>query len=291
MPSFFNGKRFFLTYPQCASIPEELLFFLREQASVDYYLISKETHKDGSPHLHACVEFSEHQRHGVSWLDFNGKHPNKQDPRNWGACKTYCRKDGNFIETAQDISIISKKPQLGLLALCETFDKEEDWMAYCCDNKITFQYGQWFWNRVHSELSTILVDDHPGVIHPCLIAYEFVKDGKTLVLCGDSGTGKTTWAKIHAPKPSLFCSHIDELKSFRVGFHKSIIFDDVDFNHYPRTSQIAIVDFDNPRQVHCSHSCAKIPSGIYKIFTCNSLPLLLSDEAIKRRCRVVNVRG
>lgn len=92
------------------------------------------------------------------------------------------------------------------------------------------------------------------------------------------------------PKPALFCSHIDQLKGFRTGFHKSIIFDDVDFNHYPRHSQIHLCDFDNPRAIHCRHAVANIPAGIFKCFTCNELPLNVTDEAIRRRVRVYNVR-
>lgn len=103
-----------------------------------------------------------------------------------------------------------------------------------------------------------------------------------LVLRGPTGCGKTTWAKRNMPIPILFVSHIDTLKKFRTGFHKSIIFDDIDVKHYPRTGQIHLVDFENPRDIHCRHSTAHIPAGIYKCFTCNEWPLI-EDEAINRR--------
>jgi len=289
MPSFYNGKRFFLTYPQCQASPEELLEFLRDKAQVASYVVAREQHQDGNYHLHACVEFVGKQTHGTHWLDFIGKHPNKQDPRNWDACKTYCKKDGDFITSEEDIQIIPRAAPLDLCPLCEEYDSEEQWMSYCCEAKIGFQYAQWAWNRMHGDFSTVIGDDHPGVVVDRLARYDFIEDGKCLILKGETGTGKTTWAKKNIPKPALFVSHVDELKVFRIGYHKSIIFDDVDFNHYPRTSQIALVDFDNPRQIHCRHSCARIPAGVFKVFTCNADPLLLTDEAIRRRCRVVNV--
>jgi len=293
MPSFYNGKRFFLTYPQCEESKEALLCFLACTADIKYYLIAKELHQDGKPHLHCCVEFKNTERHGVDWLDFNGKHPNKQDPRSWAACQTYCKKDGDYIETTsdQDISIVKEKSELGLLSLCANFDTEEEWYSYCVESKIPYKFAEFFWVRAHGDFATVLEEEVEGTMVAELLSLDFIQDGKCLILIGDSGTGKTTWAKKVVPKPALFVSHIDELKSFRIGFHVSIIFDDVDFNHYPRTSQIAIVDFDNPRAIHCRHAVARIPPGIFKVFTANTDPLALTDEAIRRRCRVIRMKS
>lgn len=288
MPSFYNGKRFFLTYPRCDSEPAELKSFLESQAVCRYVLVAREKHEDGAYHLHACVEFLQIQRHAVSWLDFKGKHPNKQDPRKWDACKTYCKKDGVFVETQVAPQNGDGQVDLGLAVTCLSFAEEEEWYSYCVSEKIGFQYASWFWTRMHGDLSTITGDEHVGKICPAL--EEFTFDFRmTLILKGASGCGKTTWAKRNAPKPSLFCTHIDELKCFRPGYHKSIVFDDVDFNHYPRTSQIAIVDTENTRQIHCRHAVARIPAGVAKIFTCNVDPVNVADAAIRRRVRLVNV--
>jgi len=224
----------------------------------------------------------------VAWLDFQGKHPNKQDPRKWEACKQYCKKDGEFIETEAEAEVSMDVDGIDLSQVCQGFDEEEAWMSHCVNSKIGYQYATWFWNRIHGDMSTILGDEHEGKICDALKNFDYGFT-KTLVLKGASGTGKTTWAKINAPKPALFVTHVDELKSFRTGYHKSIIFDDVDFNHYPRTSQIAIVDYENPRQIHCRHAVARIPAGIAKIFTCNVEPINVLDEAIRRRIRVVNI--
>jgi len=289
MPSFYNGKRFFLTYAQCEATKEDLLQFLEGKGDLRDYVIAREEHADGGHHLHACVEFVSLQRKQAAWLDFEGKHPNKQDPRKWDACKTYCKKDGDFVEAPKNLYA---NGSIGLehATVCLSFDSEESWMSHCIEEKISYQYAQWFWQRMHGDASTIVTGDHEGKMCAALekFTYNF-EESKSLILRGPSGCGKTTWAKRNVPLPSLFCSHVDELKSFRTGFHKSIIFDDVDFNHWPRTSQIAIVDIENPRQVHCRHAIARIPAYIAKVFTCNADPVLLSDEAIRRRCRVINV--
>jgi hypothetical protein len=282
MPSFYNGKRFFLTYPRCELSVNEVAAKFMFIAPLKYYLVAQEEHQDGGKHIHACIEFESVQRHGARWLDLDGHHPNKQDPRNWNACKEYCKKDKNFIES-------EKSEKKSILEKCEEFGDEKLWMEYCVENKIQFQFAQWFWNRTHNDDCTITGDEHEGVVKPNLAQLVFNPEiHRTLVIKGRSGIGKTTWAKRVMPKPCLFVSHIDQLKKFRVGFHKSIIFDDVDFNHFPRVAQIHLVDFDNPRAIHCRHNVAQIPAGIYKVFTCNEWPLG-EDPAVMRRIKRINV--
>jgi len=42
-------------------------------------------------------------------------------------------------------------------------------------------------------------------------------DNLTLLIVGEAGIGKTTWAKKTLPKPCLFVTHIDDLRKFKVG--------------------------------------------------------------------------
>jgi len=297
MPSFFNGKRFFLTYPQCNGTRQELKEFIMGKAPIRYILVARELHQDGHQHFHVCVEFEQVQRHDTRWLDFNGKHPNKQDPRKWIACKTYCKKeDEEFIE--DDLGNlwpveIDQSPESELMQKCFSYDKEEDWYAYCAGEKISFQYCQYFWSRLHGDLCTILDSTIvAGTICPALETFNVPGDcNKSIVLRGASGIGKTTWAKKVCPKPALFVSHLDQLKAFRPGFHKCIIFDDIDVKHHPRTNQIALVDCYDTRAIHCRHAVATIPAGILKVFTCNEWPVDKTDEAIARRCRFYTVSG
>lgn len=285
MPSFYNGKRFFLTYPRLDSSPHELVAFLQEKDSLAYYVVCRELHIDGTPHLHACVEFKKHQRHGVDWLDFQGKHCNKQDPRKWDACKNYVKKDGDFVESEQ-----LDDTGVDLEQLVKASGSEIEWMKYCVEQKLQYSYARWFWDHLRGGDCTITNNDHVGIIKEPLKSYLFDNwTRKALILKGASGCGKTTWAKIHAPKPCLFVSHIDQLKKFVCGYHVSIIFDDVSFTHFPRVAQIHLLDFDNVRAIHCRHAVAHIPSGIHKIFTCNEWPVVRGDDAIERRIKCVNI--
>jgi hypothetical protein len=296
MPSFYNGKQFFLTYAQfghenCA----ELITFLRTRGTLIEFVVGRELHEDGSPHVHVCCKYEQIVKGNVRYFDFKEKHPNKQDPRNWNACKQYCKKDGDFEEWKMDTE---PEKQVDLSSKCQEFEKEEDWMSWCALERISYQYATFFWTRCKTDTSTInefSPEDELSIksrLCTALSAFAFDPDRhRVFILNGPSGCGKTSWAKLHMPKPALFVSHIDQLKCFRTGFHKSIIFDDVDFKHWPRQSQIHLVDFNDPRSIHCRYATANIPAGVFKCFTSNYLPIDTSDAAIKRRVLVFNIKG
>jgi len=292
MPSFYNGKRFFLTYPRCEQLPNELAIFLGQQAPVASYIIAREQHEDGAHHLHACVEFKQTARADVRWLDFQGHHPNKQDPRKWEACKQYCKKDGDFIEGPEEAVIRAAIDGLPPSEVVKAFTECDKWLDYCVSKRISYNYAIWYWNASRDDSFTITQETVvTGQMCQSLASFAFDGDRhRVLILKGESGCGKTTWAKKNAPLPALFVSHIDTLKRFDKNIHKSIIFDDIDFNHYPRTAQIHLVDYDNPRAIHVRYGTVEIPAQIPRIFTCNADPVTLTDTAIKRRCTMVNVK-
>jgi len=110
---------------------------------------------------------------------------------------------------------------------------------------------------------------------------------KSTIIIGPSGIGKTTYAKMKAKKPSLFVTHIDDLKFMNASI-KSIIFDDMTFKHLPLQSQIHLVDRDENRSIHVRYGTVQIPQGMEKWFTCNEQPFDEHD-AIKRRVQEINL--
>jgi hypothetical protein len=116
-------------------------------------------------------------------------------------------------------------------------------------------------------------------------------DIKTAIFWGSTGIGKTQFAKALLPK-ALFVSHVDDLLRYDITEHNGIIFDDMDFNHFPRTSQIHLTDWEETRSVHCRFHCAVIPAETQKIFTTNETDgriFDLEDGAVRRRVKVYHL--
>lgn len=88
------------------------------------------------------------------------------------------------------------------------------------------------------------------------------------VFTGASGTGKTSYALAHFTTPYLV-SHIDQLRDFNPLEHDGIVFDDMNFDHWPCQSCIHILDMEQDRFIHCRHSTGFIPRGMPRIFTSN----------------------
>lgn len=116
---------------------------------------------------------------------------------------------------------------------------------------------------------------------------------KALILHGPSGLGKSSLAKALLPM-ALFCSHTDQLKQYDPQKMYGIIFDDMNFLHWPRESQIHLVDWDFMRSIHLRYVNASIPAHTPKIFTTNLLPLGMinaADPAVARRTTAWHVTG
>lgn len=111
---------------------------------------------------------------------------------------------------------------------------------------------------------------------------------KSVILAGSPGIGKTEFALAHFDN-ALLVSHIDDLVNFDPEIYDGIVFDDMDFSHYPRTAQIHLVDIDHPRSINVRYTTALIPANTKKIFTTNKPEgdvVDLSDQAIFRRVSI-----
>jgi len=259
-----------------------------------YLVVAREKHEDGSPHYHAgiCLETRWNLRDNRVF-DIGGVHANIQAARDVTKWITYVKKDNDFVEFGECPTNKSNKDRLEsseLIAMAKELQLA-DFLAYCSVHKYT--YGKDIWQMVHEDTSMTLVDGQQfeGEIKKefeLLMSNVSWNNNLTLLLVGDSGIGKTTWAKRIIPKPALMVTHIDDLRKFKAGYHKSILFDDVSIHHMPETAQIHLVDYDNPRSIHCRYGTARIPAGIVKIITCNTIPVSYSIEAIKRRTQLLS---
>jgi hypothetical protein len=296
----FNARNVFLTYPQCAIPLPQLLAFLWTRPNVVYACVSSEKHVDGQLHRHAFVQFSKPLRtRDPRYFDFEGCHPNVQGARNSESTLKYVKKEDDFLEKGSFVETRAGRKPKESMAATEIQEKAQsmtyaEFLCWASENKV--MYAKDIWQAYAKKETTTLLAD-TGFSHNLLDpAFDMMMReqalhnhdwSKAVVLVGASGIGKTVLAKALIIKPALFVSHIDQLKGFRSGYHRGIVFDDVSFKHTPITNQIAICDFHNPRSIHCRHTIANIPAGIFKIFTCNEAPLELEHEAIARRTKVI----
>lgn len=91
---------FFLTYPQCAETKEDLITFLKTKGATECYVVARELHESGDPHLHAYVKYKTKIRtkDAAAFFKFKTYKGNYQTARNPLAIAKYCKKDGDFIE-------------------------------------------------------------------------------------------------------------------------------------------------------------------------------------------------
>lgn len=283
--SAFRGRYFLVTYPQC-DLDHQAIWNQAHSKGAVGAVVASELHQDGSPHRHAYICFATRKELSPRSLDVGRYHPNIQACRSPAASLEYVKKDGVYSEFGDTES---SRPSSGPLGNPREFNTEAEWLYQCLISEIPYGYAKRLW-----DLSR--VDDTFTISEGSISATEFERrvdgrlavfdydfsSGGSLILEGPSGCGKTTWAKYFAPKPALFVTHMDTLKHFRIGEHKSIIFDDMSFTHLPRESQIHILDTENPRAIHVRYGTATIPAGIVKIFTCNQA-IFIDDPAIRRR--------
>lgn len=300
-----NAKNLSITWPKSGE-PDHLKLctylweHLQEWQPI-FIRVSTESHKDGSLHNHAAICLNQSLcTRDSRFFDYSGKHANIQSTRNINKWIEYVGKDGRFTDAGtlpKSDSQLSGRHRHGrrlepadVHAMASNAQSRVDWLIWAGCNGI--QYAKDIWTELQSPDLRTLTASTPinGKLdyrfEQLILEVAWVQD-KCLVIVGESGVGKTTYAKRIIEKPCLMVSHIDDLRQFKPLWHKSILFDDVSFAHYPTQAQIHLVDHFDTRSIHIRYGTATIPAGTTKVFTCNEDPVNLSHPAISRRCQIV----
>lgn len=291
MPPFrIQTKKLFLTYPQCGLSKEVVLSILNDVNiaghSILQYIIARELHVDGQPHIHAYLELEKKIdcRSERTWdlcQDGTVYHPNVQSVRSSTAVMKYVTKDKDFIS-----SMVLGNP----MELCENGQLKE------AIDLLWKQKYMMMLQRAHVIVPNLIKrykNDDWKPMKPLKDYQEVVWDrSKSLVLWGPSNCGKTHWA-LSQPERMLMIENIDSLRLFKPDYHKGIIFDDMSFFELDRTRTIHLVDICFDRTIHCRYSNAFIPKDTIKIFLTNeqngAIFCDMEDPAIKRRIEIISV--
>lgn len=260
-------KTFFLTYPKCDVPKEEVLRQLELKGEIAKYLIATEKHQDGTDHVHCFISYKKKKNFRTArWGDLTyGTNPEKTYHFNDGgavrdhfAVARYVSKDSDFISNFYEIDpyklALASEDATSALKIIEE-KRPRDWTLYL--QKLEYAYSKKF-----------RVDTFPKYR---LDQFTLPRQdlSKSLVIYGESGTGKTQFAKAHFERP-LLISHIDQLKIWNPQNHDGLVFDDMTFSHWPPTAVIHLLDMDEDRHIHCRNTNGIIPAGFPRIFTINS---------------------
>ena len=287
-----QSKELFLTYSQCILTKEELLTFLSKKMKIEEYIICIENHKKEGRHLHAYISLEKRcDIKNCNYLDYKGYHPKIEKVKSSVKAIQYIKKDKDYITNiainiharARDLAKDGKIKQ-ALIILMEgdtaNFLKFGD--KYEKNLKRIYKL---FKGIKNTKKKLYTRDDFN-------IKVELPKN-KTLIISGGSGIGKTQFAKTLFKNP-LLVRHIDKLKQFDETVHDGIIFDDMNFGHWPRTSCIHLLDIEEDTDINVKCSMVTIPAGTPRVMCTNENPenLFASyDLAIRRRIKNIKLNS
>nr|QIH45362.1 replication protein [Emilia yellow vein virus] len=298
-----NAKNYFLTYPHCSLTKEEALSQLKDLETPTNKLfirICRELHEDGTPHLHVLIQFEgKFQCKNQRFFDLISPnrsahfHPNIQGAKSSTDVKTYMEKDGDVLDHgifqvdgrsarggcqsandayAEAINSGSKSSALNILR--EKAPKDFVLQFHNLNSNLdrifapplevfNCPFSPSSFNQVPEELESWVSEN--------------IKDAAarpwrpiSIVIEGDSRTGKTMWARSLGPHNYL-CGHLDlSPKVYSNGAWYNVI-DDVDPHYLKHFKEFMGAQRDWQSNTKYGKPI-QIKGGIPTIFLCNPGP-------------------
>jgi len=232
-----SAKKILLTFPQHSGSKEELLEHLRSYGTLKQYVICRELHQDGHPHLHAAVEYaSKIYTTNPAYFDFQYKHGNYQTVKKWSAAVEYVKKGDDVIEE------ITSSIVLDWGGIFEQATCEEEFLSLVLQYKprdyalnlerLEYVARKRFKPAEPEYVPVFSAFNIPDILEAWLcgsLQRPFWSGRFTgLFLIGPTRTGKSEWARslgLHTYWQSMFA-----LDEYRGGI---CIFDDVKWDHVP----------------------------------------------------------
>nr|ABU95066.1 AC1 [Tomato leaf curl New Delhi virus] len=298
-----DAKNYFLTYPKCSLTKEEALSQLQTletPTAKKFIKICRELHEDGSPHIHVLIQFEgKFQCKNNRFCDLVSPsraahfHPNIQGAKSASDVKKYIDKDGDVLEWgvfqidgrsarggqqtandayAQAINTGNKEDALKVLKELAPKDYVLQFHNLVTNLDRIFQprsevYVSPFSISSFDRVPAELVDWVSSNV-VCAAARPFRPI--SIVIEGDSRTGKTMWARCLGPHNYL-CGHLDLSPKVYSNDAWYNVIDDVDPHYLKHFKEFMGAQRDWQSNTKYGKP-VMIKGGIPTIFLCNKGP-------------------
>nr|AEP27062.1 AC1 [Siegesbeckia yellow vein virus] len=298
-----NAKNYFLTYPQCSLTKEEALsqlLALETPTNILFIRICRELHNDGNPHLHVLIQFEgRFQCRNNRFFDLTSPsrsahfHPNIQGAKSSSDVKTYMEKDGDILDSGV-FQIDGRSARGGCQsandAYAEAINSGSKVSALdILKEKAPKDYVLQFHN-LNSNLDRIFTPPIDIYVSPFISSSfdqvpeeleEWVSENianaaarpwrpVSIVIQGDSRTGKTMWARSLGPHNYL-CGHLDLSPKVYSNDAWYNVIDDVDPHYLKHFKKFMGAQRDWQSNTKYGKPI-QIKGGIPTIFLCNPGP-------------------
>nr|QIH45306.1 replication protein [Ageratum yellow vein China virus] len=298
-----SAKNYFLTYPHCSLTKEETLDQIKTLGTTVnklYIKVCRELHEDGSPHLHVLIQFEgkficTNQRlfDLVSPSRSAHFHPNIQGAKSSSDVKSYLDKDGDTLEwgefqidgrsarggqqTANDAAaeaLNAGSSEAALAIIREKLPKDFIFQYHnlkCnLDRIFTPPIEEYISPFLSSSFDQVPEELEEWAAENVVSAAARPLRPMSIVIEGDSRTGKTMWARSLGPHNYL-CGHLDlNPKVYNNNAWYNVI-DDVD-PHYLKHFKEFMGAQKNWQSNTKYGKPVQIKGGIPTIFLCNPGP-------------------
>nr|AMB51322.1 replication initiation protein [Tomato leaf curl Kumasi virus] len=298
-----QAKNYFLTYPKCSLTKEHLLDFLKNLSlptNPKYIKICRELHQNGEPHLHTLIQFEgkltcTNNRlfdcvHPSSSTCF---HPNNQAAKSSSDVKSYIDKDGDTLEWGE-FQIDGRSARGGQQTANDAYAKAINSgsksealniLRELAPKDFVLQF-----HNLNNNLDRIFMAPPEPYVSPFLSSSfnqvpeeleEWVSENVacaaarpwrpvSIVIEGDSRTGKTMWARSLGPHNYL-CGHLDLSPKVYSNEAWYNVIDDVDPHYLKHFKEFMGAQRDWQSNTKYGKPI-QIKGGIPTIFLCNPGP-------------------
>nr|CCH75840.1 replication initiation protein [Tomato yellow leaf curl virus] len=299
-----NAKNYFLTYPKCSLTKEEALSQLLNLQTPTFQKISLEFcrsfTKDGTPHLHVLIQFEgKFQCKNNRFFDLTSPtrsahfHPNIQGAKSSSDVKTYMEKDGDILDhgvfqvdgrsarggcqsandayaeainagsKAQALNILKEKAPRDFLLQFHNLSSNLDRIFQEPPAPYISPFLSSSFNQVPEELEVWVSEN---VMSSAARPWR----PNSIIIEGDSRTGKTMWARSLGTHNYL-CGHLDLSPKVYSNDAWYNVIDDVDPHYLKHFKEFMGAQRDWQSNTKYGKPI-QIKGGIPTIFLCNPGP-------------------